>query len=105
MRKRALTRDAAPIPVPVAAKDGQFRLLVEKDGRLATLASAPAPAAKPGSWHAIVVTFSGTSLKATLDGTVALAATDATYATGWTGFWTKGAAETSFDDWKATPGK
>ena len=89
----------------IAAKDGQFRLLVAKDGHATTLASASAPTAKVGGWHTISVTMSGPSLKATLDGSCPLEATDKTYASGWTGLWTKGAAVTSFDDWKATPSK
>jgi hypothetical protein len=89
----------------LSAKDGAFRLVRVKDGAETELASATVPKPAPKSWHAIEVSFQGSQLVATLDEKTVVRATDATFAMGWCGLWTKGDSSVSFDDLKLAPSK
>jgi hypothetical protein len=52
----------------------------------------------PGPWHELRVTASVSSLRARWDGSEVLAAEDATYRTGYVGFFTEASAPAAFDD-------
>ncbi len=85
------------------ALEDNFRLYVVKDGARRTLASADVRAPSLGAWHTIEVTFSGSRLKATLDGKDAVEAKDDSFASGWCGLWTKADSVTLFDDFAVEP--
>jgi hypothetical protein len=85
--------------------EGNLRIYRVKGGVRSTLASLDGfPPPELGAWHTLEVSFVGTTFKATLDGTHTVEAKgDETFASGWTGLWTKADSVTNFDDWKTAP--
>jgi hypothetical protein len=85
------------------ALESNLRLYVLKDGSRMQIASVDVKPPEMGKWHTLEVSFSGTTLKATLDGKGSVSGTDSTFSTGWTGVWTKADSVTEFDDLKIEP--
>jgi hypothetical protein len=88
------------------ALEDNLRLYRIENGVRRTLASVEVRPPAKGEWHVLEVTFTGPTMRATLDGTAVVEAKDeASYAAGWAGLWTKADSVTEFDDWKASPAK
>jgi hypothetical protein len=85
------------------ALETNLRLYVVVDGERRTIGDASVPAPKMGAWHTLEVRFAGDELKAVLDGKHEVSAKDPTFASGWTGLWTKADSTTEFDDLKIQP--
>ena len=87
------------------ALENNLRLYVVKDGNRTQLASVTVDPPALKKWHTLEVSFVGPKFKARLDGKDALEATDATFASGWCGLWTKADSVTLFDDFAMKPEK
>jgi hypothetical protein len=83
--------------------EDNLRLYVVRHGVRWDLASATVEPPALGAWHTLEVSFEGPKFRATYDGKFTVEATDATYASGWTGLWTKADSVTRFDDLVVTP--
>jgi hypothetical protein len=85
------------------ALENNLRVYVLKDGVRTQLASVDVDPPAKRAWHTLSVSFVGPKLTVTLDGKASVEATDATYASGWCGLWTKADSQTQFDDLKLAP--
>lgn len=83
------------------ALEGNVRLYRVVNGKREQLASAEAPV-KSGQWHALEVTARGQRLAVSWDGARVIEASDATFAAGRVGLWTKADSVTAFDDLEAS---
>jgi len=83
--------------------EDNFRLYVVKDGVRTTLADLKVVPPSAKAWHVLEVAFTGPKMRATIDGKDAIEATDATFASGWCGLWTKADSVTLFDDFRVEP--
>jgi len=83
------------------ALEGNVRLYRVVDGDRQQFATADAPVAG-NAWHTLGVVARGTSITVRWDGADVITATDATFARGKVGLWTKADSVTSFDDLEVT---
>jgi hypothetical protein len=81
--------------------EGNVRLYHVVSGDRVQFASANASIAS-GQWHTLEASAHGTALTVTWDGVQVISATDATFARGKIGLWTKADSVTAFDDLEAT---
>lgn len=82
------------------ALEGNVRLYRVVAGERIEFASANRPVAA-GPWHTLEATARGTTLTVRWNGETVITATDATFASGKIGLWTKADSVTSFDDLEA----
>jgi O-glycosyl hydrolase len=73
-------------------------------GTVRTLASGSTTAPGTGRWHTVALTFSGTTITATLDGVTLGHATDGTWSSGQVGYATGQGVTAQFDNLTITPG-
>lgn len=73
-------------------------------GTVRTLASGSVSALGIGRWHTLALTFSGSSITATIDGTTVGGTSDATWRAGQIGYGTGQGVTAQFDNLTVTPG-
>ncbi|HEY8986609.1 MAG TPA: ricin-type beta-trefoil lectin domain protein [Streptomyces sp.] len=74
------------------------------DGNVTTLARGTVTAPGTGTWHTLALTFDGTTITASVDGTRAGSATDRAWAAGQIGYGTSQGETAQFDNLSITPG-
>jgi O-glycosyl hydrolase len=73
-------------------------------GTVRTLASGSVSALGTGRWHTLALTFSGSTITATIDGTAVASTNDATWRAGQVGYGTGQGVTAQFDNLTVTPG-
>ncbi len=71
---------------------------------MTTIASGTPAALGPNRWHSFALSFSGSTITASIDGTVVRTLTDTTYGAGQVGFGTSQGETAQFDNLSVTPG-
>ena len=74
------------------------------NGNVSTVASGTTAALGTGRWHALALTFSGSTITASIDGTQVGSTTDHTWGTGQVGYATSQGETAQFDNLSITPG-
>jgi len=86
------------------ALEDNYGIYVVKDGVRTELRSVEKVTMPPfHTWSDMEVTFQGDHLSATLDGGYRVEVTDNTFASGWSGLWTKADSDTLFEGFQAEP--
>lgn len=83
------------------ALEGNVNFYTYVNGKRSSLKESSVQVAA-GSWHELRVEVDGQNMTSFLDGTKLVTATDATFASGRAGLWTKADSQTCFDDLTAT---
>jgi O-glycosyl hydrolase len=86
-------------------ENGSWSILSNStSGTVRTLASGSVSTLGTGRWHTLALTFSGSTITATIDGTAVGSANDATWRAGQVGYGTGQGVTAQFDNLTVTPG-
>jgi hypothetical protein len=86
------------------ADSGSWSILRQNGNNTTTLSSGRVAALGTGRWHSLVLTFAGSTITATIDGTAVGTASDGTWGNGQVGYGTSQGETAQFDNLSITPG-
>jgi hypothetical protein len=82
---------------------GAWSIVRSGTSRSSTLASGTTKAPRTGTWHTLALSFHGSTITASLDGTVVRSITDTSYRAGQVGIATSQTVTAQFDNLAVTP--